>query len=514
MGCTGPTPKYKYNKAYRSISFTSKNIRSQKEIQDVYLVNVDTIKNFIEILNNCDFLKKLKLGKDSIIDELEGTLLKKLEKYKIEENIEIIEVKHDNFDQMKQKEFIFVDKDFLENMEINPQENMNKKVTLKKNEKSNDVKREMNIELINKDEKIIYEIKEERDEIYKFVERLNESLSINNVSYFKNDKDIEFDPENNVDLRKPKNKEINKSNKILNDNKIQDNNNEITYLIKKEGNENKSYINNNYNENYNENDNENDLSNDNLLKIDNEEINITQKKEEAKAQVAKLDQIIYDIFMSLKNLNEQKDIIMNTIKEKLNSLKMENELEEKENIDIINNIKQSIIYFLTIFNNEEINYVQKGINPFSFNQVIITQCDNCNKPINENKTVDYVKLVANRRCDNLNDCLNIKYSENCECGNNIKANLKFESTPDILILKFDKPKDNKKYLSYKLVEENIDLKNRVLQMNNTESFKYKLIKALYLHDAQDDNQLYVDISNEEKNNYIPYIIIYQRINNI
>lgn len=51
-------------------------------------------------------------------------------------------------------------------------------------------------------------------------------------------------------------------------------------------------------------------------------------------------------------------------------------------------------------------------------------------------------------------------------------------------------------------------------MNNTESFKYKLIKALYLHDAQDDNQLYVDISNEEKNNYIPYIIIYQRINNI
>ena len=67
--------------------------------------------------------------------------------------------------------------------------------------------------------------------------------------------------------------------------------------------------------------------------------------------------------MSLKNLNEQKDIIMNTIKEKLNSLKMENELEEKENIDIINNIKQSIIYFLTIFNNEEINYVQKGINP-------------------------------------------------------------------------------------------------------------------------------------------------------
>lgn len=71
--------------------------------------------------------------------------------------------------------------------------------------------------------------------------------------------------------------------------------------------------------------------------------------------MAKLDQIIYDIFMSLKNLNEQKDIIMNTIKEKLNSLKMENELEEKENIDIINNIKQSIIYFLTIFNNEEIN---------------------------------------------------------------------------------------------------------------------------------------------------------------
>lgn len=119
----------------------------------------------------------------------------------------------------------------------------------------------------------------------------------------------------------------------------------------------------------------------------------------------------------------------------------------------------------------------------------------------------------NQQCDNLNDCLNIKYNENCQCGNNIEVSLKFENAPDILILKFEKPKDNKTYLNYNLVEENIDLKKHMLPTNDAESLNYKLIKALYLHDDQKDNKLYVNIPNEEKNNYIPYILFYKNISN-
>ena len=41
--------------------------------------------------------------------------------------------------------------------------------------------------------------------------------------------------------------------------------------------------------------------------------------------------------------------------------------------------------------------------------------------------------------------------------------------------------------------------------------KYKLIKALYVYDDENDNYLYVDIPESEKKNYIPYIIIYKNL---
>lgn len=237
----------------------------------------------------------------------------------------------------------------------------------------------MHIELKKEEEKIIFKIKEEGEEIYKFVERLNKSLSINNESKSIFEKDMKQNYsfyENDEGLRKPKNQEINNQNQISNDNKIQDNNNnEIIQLEKKEGNENKYIViknDENYKENYKD---ENHLNNDNMIKISQKEINNMQKKEEDKIQVAKLAQIISDIFLSIQNLYEQKDIIMKTIREKLCSLKMDNELEEKENINIIDNIITSIIYSLSVFNQEEINNEQKEINPFSFNQVI--NCDNC-----------------------------------------------------------------------------------------------------------------------------------------
>ena len=71
----------------------------------------------------------------------------------------------------------------------------------------------------------------------------------------------------------------------------------------------------------------------------------------AKAPIAKFDDIIFKIFLSIKNSNTQKDIIMNFIQKKLEELEINNELEGKEGIDIIGNIKTLVIYSLDNFNN-------------------------------------------------------------------------------------------------------------------------------------------------------------------
>ena len=105
----------------------------------------------------------------------------------------------------------------------------------------------------------------------------------------------------------------------------------------------------------------------------------------------------------------------------------------------------------------------------------------------------------------------MKYQENCEnCQNKLKCAYKFQSTPKILIIKFNNPKKEKQFIKLGYpIEENIDLIDHLF--NNPKATKYKLIKALYVFNSINDNKLYVDIPESESHDYIPFIIIYKKI---
>ena len=593
MGCTSlKIYEYKYFSAYRSIQKILKDIHSGIQSLDVYLVNVSKIDILIEVFNQYNFFSKLKFCQTSAINYLEKVVLKKLEDYEFK-NIEIIEIKFDNFEKIKDEKFILVDEDFLKNMEIYTEENINRKITINipKNDNDNKMKVEMNIEIIDdkNETKRIFPIIEERDGIYKFGQFADESLGLINESNIdinenKNeDYDPEFDTEFRISIKEKGNKsKDDNENQNKNDNDENDKNNNISNdenknddnlikidndekdknnnIINDENQKNSIMIDNDKNDKNNNIINDENKNDDNLIKSDNDENDIIQEKKIVKAPIAKLDDIIFKILLSINNSNTQKDIIMNSIQKKLEELGIDNELEEKEGLDIIGNIKTSVIYLLDNFSNNnnsnkksqslnedapyinneneldvlnnsneneskpllendikesKINDEQKELtNPFIFKQVKIFRCDKCDDSGNKSEKVDCIKLILNKECYNLEDCLRMKYFEKCgKCGNNCEVNLKFETTPDILILVFDKQKNNKNYIKFNNIDQIIDLKDQLYQMNVIDSSKYKLITTIYVFDDKEDNYLYDNIPNDEKNNYIPYIVIYKKINN-
>ena len=88
---------------------------------------------------------------------------------------------------------------------------------------------------------------------------------------------------------------------------------------------------------------------------------------------------------------------------------------------------------------------------------------------------------------------------------------KFISIPNILILKFYIQKNNpQKYFKVD-VENNIDLKKHLKEnVNVINKTKYTLLKTLYVFKSDNDNKLYENIPNSDKNNYIPYLVFYKQ----
>lgn len=155
----------------------------------------------------------------------------------------------------------------------------------------------------------------------------------------------------------------------------------------------------------------------------------------------------------------------------------------------------------------------KDFNPFEFGQVKFIDCEKCN--IKENQEyIEFYKININNECNNIDDCFKLSFIEICSnCKKDAICNYKFKATPEILILKFENPKINKKYIKFNEIEKNIDLKNHMYLPNNF-NIKYELIEVLYVLDDLDDKKLYVGISEKDRNNYIPYIIFYKKINDM
>ncbi len=523
--------KKKYMNAYRSIKYViGQTYNITTIVNDIYFVNEETIQNYLKILNKHNILNMLTdVRKRSELKNIEDKIYDDFGDYKLETNIEVFEINAQKISEGKldDKEYILVDKDFLKNMSVNENKYKGKEhsIIVKKNEK--------HIELKGIDEeKIIVNLIEFENKtgIYKF--KIEESIDYNGESIAEDVKkeikpkdEDEENPEVILFRKKPKNyrdeepkKNITEQDKTLQKQKMNEE-------IKKNDN----------------NTQDNQINSENPPKTN--EI-ITKK-----ASSAKLDDIVYKIYSALSN-NGEKDIIFEKIKLKISELNIQNELEET-GIDIIGNIKTFVLdlnknlglknqnlnninqsensnYYYQESNlidesDEKSNLIEsrnegdihsdnnKDFNPFEFRQVKFIDCEKCN--IKENQDlIEFYKININNECNNIDDCFKLSFIEICSnCKKDAICNYKFKTTPEILILKFENP--NKKYIKFNEIEKNIDLKNHMYLPNNF-NIKYGLIEVLYVLDDLDDKKLYVDISEKDRNNYIPYIIFYKKINDM
>ena len=502
------TEKDKYFLAYRSIKCVldlTHNITST--VDNIYFVNVATIPNYLAILNKYNILNMITdITKKFEINNIEKRIYDEFGDYKLEPYIEILDINAHNIEEeyiLGEKEFILVDKDFLINMNIEKMvyEGKEHKIIVKKNERY--------IELSDYDEeKIIVNLIEIENKagIYKF--KIEESDDFSEASIAGDVKrEIERkyeDPEVGLFRTKPWNDKI----FIMEESKenTNDNNNNLDY--------------NNLN---------------NLIQIDNS--SIINKIITKRAPPAKLDEIVYNIYSSLSN-NGGKDIFKK-IKHTISELNIQNELEET-GIDIIGNIKTLVIYliescglgsqnlinlnqsidesdensfFIQIRNDEDIHRDNnENFNPFEFWQIKFIDCKKCNIKETQRFLIEFYKINVNKECNNVDDCFKLSFLEICSKHNiNAICNYKFDTTPETLILKFENPKMNKNYIKFKQIEKNIDLKNYMYLPNNF-NIKYELIEVFFVYDDLNDKKLYVDILENERSNYIPYILFYKKIN--
>ena len=517
--------KKKYFNAYRSIKCVidlTHNITTT--VDNIYFVNVKTIKNYLEILNKYNILNMIiDIYKKSELKNLEDKIYNAFGDYKLEKGIEIFDINAKNIVENKfgDKEFILVDKDFLSNMNVNNKtyEDKQHSIIVKKNERhiklKDDNGEKIIVNLIEVENKIgIYKFKTEES-----IEFNGESMAQDVKNEIEQNKEDEEDPEVETFRIKLK-KKVEETKDITTEQKIEDNNN-------------RAQINNQ----------NNPINNENPPEI-----------KAKRAPSAKLDEIVYSIYFSLSN-NIEKDKIFEKIKSKITELKMQNELEETTDINIIGNIETSVIYLIDNFglgnqnlininqsNNSNYYYQELSnlidesdenssliqsrniennphdnnhkFNPFEFQIMKYINCEKCNNEGNQEFVDEYRKININDECNNIDDCFKLSNLEKCPNHNiDAKCYFKFKTTPEILILKFENPIKSKKYIKFNEKEKNIDLKNH-MHLSNNFNIKYELIKVFYVFDDSNDKKLYVDVSENESNNYIPYIIFYKKINDM
>ena len=545
-----------YFPAFDSIESILEEISNNNNINDVFLINIKSIPNFLEIISQDNIFKTIKNRtlnrKNYIIRNFKKKIQNALAKYKREENIEVIdfikEIKakkddsNDNLNELKEKEFIIVNEKFLENMEIDIKANESKKISIKIVDGQLQIPFKYgNEEDEEYEEKEIIVLKEVRTGIFKIEEVKPDpaNADVNSVyNEIQNKSDKDNDPEAYNDFRKQPLEENNSENNMINIIHQENSGEELQKNKKDDENEN--------------NEKNIEINNNDIIKI-----NRLSKEEKDKALFAKFDEIVKLTYLSLQDSKEQNKIIAEVIKKYMSDSDINSEINKKEGIKIVENIEKTVVFLLQKLNNDgnfknndislksynnqnrpkeqdllnindndsekkslisssnnEMNSINKiCINPFMFTLMKIFNCDKCGIK-NEEIPKEYYTLILNEGCNNLDECFKIELQGKCEqCQNNIKYNYKFNTTPEILILIFDNPQENKKYIKLNIIEENINLQSH-MYIPNKFNINYKLIKVLYILNDLNDNNVYIDIPEKEKNNYIPYIIFYHKINDI
>ena len=541
--------KLKYFRAYRSIKTVGEAIRDMNgTIENIYLIDINQIPNFLEILNKYEILEKLTdRSKRSLVSELENKLKDDFSKYELEKEIETIYLDSSVYEKRKDDIFILVDKDFLVNMKVEIKNGY--KIIFNK-----DIKK---IELPNE---VFIKIEEsEKKSIYKFAGIMDKSFDPNAVSHIEQEE--EEDEEEDEFRVKPKKKaeeeeeEEEEEKRKKEEEEKRKKKEEEEKRKKKEEEEERKKKEEEEKRKKKEEERKKKEEQERKKKEESNIINILIDDVDDEAQTAKFNEILESIFFSLQNSNEQREIICEEIKKKIRELKLDNELKDKDDLNIIQNITTTIEFLLEKFSqiqdqqnlgnnnikdstyyhndesqslllsgndesrdllisvnreNIESNKEKKIINPFKFTQVKLFKGHNCQSPKPYLTEPDHYELNLNKDCNNLDECFKLEFKEKCEkCHNNIDVYYKFQTTPEILIIKFHKPKFNN-YIKPSLIEKTIDLKNHLSESNNNNNNKYELMKVLYvLKDTQNIN-LYVNIPEDKKDNYIPYIIFYKK----
>ena len=188
-----------------------------------------------------------------------------------------------------------------------------------------------------------------------------------------------------------------------------------------------------------------------------------------------------------------------------------------ESLNLIGESKIDIGNLIDDTSNDNNNGIQNlNQNCFEFRLFKMGQCSNslCKEKIKydgKNKLNKYPIILNNdiRSIDEI--FLTKEKCQFCNQNNSMICTYKFISIPNILILKFDIQKNNpQKYFKVD-VENNIDLKKHLKEnVNVINKTKYTLLKTLYVFKSDNDNKLYENIPNSDKNNYIPYLVFYKQ----
>ena len=231
---------------YRDIVLDSDLEPETGEKSKVYLISIQSIPNFIDIIERSKIFK-IKEGLYENIEEYENKLKNIFKKYKIEEEIIIIDNLPSNIEN-NDDEFIIVNPEFLDKMRILDKENnyvlLNWDKT--KNEKTIffPVKKEYSL------------IKTERIGIYKFINESINDIPLNNGTI------IEFNSLNNFNsVENNRNNNINNIGLNQNENIINNNENNIRNNNNINNHMNMNFNNMNMNHNLNNNDVNNNKNN-------------------------------------------------------------------------------------------------------------------------------------------------------------------------------------------------------------------------------------------------------------
>ena len=191
-------PKFDFFKAYKSFK---KNIILYKKNEKrsvsfkAYLISTNTIPNFLELIEKTNILNYIYLNynkmdnpNNEIINKLEDKLKELLNKYELDNNIEIyhnynkcINLKNLN---IKENEFIMVGDEFIDNMNANPDKKTGMEiiVDIDEDDDDDDPGLERKIKFLNNKS---IGFKEKKLGFYKFVDCIKEkTIENNNIDQF------------------------------------------------------------------------------------------------------------------------------------------------------------------------------------------------------------------------------------------------------------------------------------------------------------------------------------------